>query len=218
MKGVSDVSRVWEALQRRGFKGRLHWCGDTSAGFVQRWARLPGRARVIFHGRVSRAEIFELAGKAKVVLALTRAESFGMVTLEAMSMGCVPVAWDIETGTKTLVRASVHGLFAPLGDYEALASAALDALRNHTALGQAAMLRARTEFTEAAMWERYERVLNQCVLNPKSVRPLAGNQPPPFKARRRLGRVMPAWIWKPARDFVTNNPWLAYKLRDLRRI
>jgi hypothetical protein len=47
---------------------------------------------------------------------------------------------------------------------------------------------------------------------------LAGQKTPRFQARRRLGRLLPEWIWKPAREFVTNNPRLAYLLRDLRRI
>jgi glycosyltransferase involved in cell wall biosynthesis len=218
MKGVDDAARVWETLQQRGFTGRLHWCGHASAEFVQTLSHLPARDRLVLHGRVSRAEIFELARQAKVVLALTRAESFGMVTLEAMSMGCVPVAWDIETGTKTLVQARVQGLFAPLGDYDAFAAAVLQAVQNHSQLGAAAVVRARTEFTEEAMWSRYEQLITQCVASPKSLRPLAGHPPPRFKARPRLGRILPGWIWKPARNFITSNPRLAYLLRDLRRI
>lgn len=218
MKGVADAGWVWQALQRLGFQGRLHWCGHASRDFIQSLDRLPGRNRIVLHGRISRLEIFELARRARVILTLTRAESFGMVTLEAMSMGCVPVAWDIETGTKTLLEANVHGLYAPLGDYEAFAAAVLNALRNHSEFSSAAMLRARTEFTEEAMWCRYEHVIRRCVANPLAVRPLAGTPPPSFKARPRLGRMLPAWIWKPARDFVTNNPRLAYKLRDFRRI
>ena len=218
MKGVSDAAKVWEALQQRGFTGRLHWCGHTNEEFVRFLGRLPGQDRLVLHGRISRSGIFELAGRTKVALALTRAESFGMVTLEAMGMGCVPVAWDIETGTKTLVQANIHGLYAPLGDYEAFASAVLNAVQKHSDLSSAAMLRARTEFTEEVMWRRYEQAIAQCVTGRKSLRPLAGTQPPRFKARPRLGRILPAWIWKPTRDFVTKYPRLAYKLRDLRRI
>ena len=218
MKGVRDAARVWEVLQRRGFKGRLHWCGHTGAGFVQLLNGLPGRDRLVLHGRVSRAEIFELARQSKAILAVTRAESFGMVTLEAMSMGCVPVAWDIETGTKTLVQANVHGLYASLGDYEAFTSAVLKAIVKHSDLGSAARLRARAEFTEEAMWSRYEQLIAQCVASPKSLRHLAGQPPPRFKARPRLGRILPGWIWRPACDFITRNPRLAYMLRDFRRI
>jgi glycosyltransferase involved in cell wall biosynthesis len=218
MKGVGDAVRVWEVLQRRGFTGRLHWCGHTNEEFARLLGRLPGKERLVLHGRISRLEIFELARRAKVVLAPTRAESFGMVTLEAMSMGCVPVAWDIETGTKTLVQANVHGLYARLGDYEAFASAVLDAIQKHPGLSAAAMLRARTEFTEDVMWDRYEQVISQCMAQSRSLRPLAGKQPPQFKARTRLGRILPAWIWKPARNFITRYPRLAYNLRDLRRI
>jgi len=68
------------------------------------------------------------------------------------------------------------------------------------------------------MWSRYEQLITECVASPKSLRPLAGHPPPRFKARRRLGRILPGWIWKPARNFITSNPRLAYLLRDLRRI
>jgi hypothetical protein len=141
-----------------------------------------------------------------------------MATLEAMSMGCVPVAWDIETGTKTLVEANVHGFFVRLGDYQAFASAVLQAVERHRELGASAILRARSEFTEEAMWKRYEQVLNRCLSGRNPVRPLAGKRPPQFKPRRRLGRLLPGWLWQPLRAFVTQNPRLAYRFRDLRRI
>jgi glycosyltransferase involved in cell wall biosynthesis len=218
MKGGGDAVRVWTALQRRGFKGCLHWCGHANAGFVRSLDRLPGRERLVLHGRIPRAGVFDLARRSRVFLALTRAESFGMATVEAMSMGCVPVAWEIETGAQTLVRPNVRGFFAPLGNYEAFASAVLKAIDQRSHLSSAAILRARTEFTQEAMWSGYEQVIRRCGVNRKALRPLAGNKPPRFQARLRLSRILPAWIWKRARALVTNNPWLAYLLRDLRRI
>ena len=58
-----------------------------------------------------------------------------MTTIEAMSMGCLPVAWNIDTGTREIVRHDETGLFAPLGDIVALSKTVLRAIEVQPRLG-----------------------------------------------------------------------------------
>ena len=153
-KGSHDVLALWSILQALGYLGNLHWFGTIEEDFRKRVSALPGSERIIIYGRQPRAVLFQAAAKAKVLLMLSRVEPFGMVTIEAMGMGCLPVAWDIVTGTKEIV-AKQEGIFAPLGDYDALAQGVLRGLEMHRSHFSESTVRVRREFSEEALWRRY---------------------------------------------------------------
>jgi glycosyltransferase involved in cell wall biosynthesis len=122
VKGAFDCLALWNVLQRRGFAGKLHWFGEIGPAFLARIDSAPARERIALHGRKPRLDIFQAAARSKAFLMLSRVEPFGMATIECMGMGCLPVAWDIPTGTKEIVRDGA-GYFAPIGDYDSLAVA-----------------------------------------------------------------------------------------------
>ena len=49
-------------------------------------------------------------------------EGFGLVLVEAMASGCLPIAYDIEYGPADIVDHGVDGFLVPRGDEEALAT------------------------------------------------------------------------------------------------
>ena len=214
LKGKDDMLDVWAALVDRGFDGRLHWYGRLDGRMRQRIDDLPENNRVEVHGRVPRSDIFDRAARSKGLLMLSRDEPFGMATVEAMGMGCLPVAWDIDTGTREIVDGGETGFFAPLGDAEAAADRVLEACRRHGQLHELAMQTARTRFNEEAMWTRYEEMLEDLTSQPPVSRPHAGNEPPLFEPPTRYFQLLPDPLRTRIRSFIGRFPQLEYWLRD----
>lgn len=215
MKGAYDVIRLWSALAEAGFDGRLHWFGELNDSFCVRIKRLPQAGRIVVYGRKPRRCIFETAAAAKVVLMLSRVEPFGMATVECMGSGCIPVAWDIETGTKEIVGHD-DGIFAPLGDYAALARGVRRALNLHASRFSVSTARIRSRFSEEAMWRRYEAVLNDLAAHQPVHRPAGGQTPPPYRPPLRLYQLLPAGLRSAIGTAVGRSPRLGYMLRDFR--
>ncbi|MBD1805033.1 glycosyltransferase [Microcoleus sp. FACHB-SPT15] len=215
-KGAFDAIKLWKKLVKFGFTGKLHWFGRVTPEFKAKIDQLPHSERIQVYGRVNRDLIFSKAASAKVVLMLSRVEPFGMATIEAMSMGCVPVAWDIDTGTKEIVTANQTGLFAPLGNIDVLARQVLYACENYPAFSTAVIERARSNFDEAVMWQGYESLIARISTLAPLERSKAGQQPTTYKPPLRRFQLVPASVRSAIREFIGRSPRLGYWLRDLR--
>lgn len=215
VKGSADVLKLWAALETRGFAGRLHWFGKLTPELEAKIARAAGSGRIELHGRRPRSEVFAAAAQCRVMLMLSRVEPFGMATIEAMGMGCLPVAWDIETGTTEIVAPEFR-FFAPLGEFEVLADRVLDACRRHDALFRASMRDVRTRFDESVMGGRYAGLIELLRQNPPVARPLAGTPPPAYRPPVRYYQFLPAPARAAIRNLVGRWPALGHAVRDLR--
>jgi glycosyltransferase involved in cell wall biosynthesis len=215
LKGAFDCLDLWQALVKQGFKGRLHWFGELSAGFRGRVESAPHADRIVTYDRRPRRDIFEVAARSKVFLMLSRVEPFGMATIECMGMGCLPVAWDIPTGTKEIVSGS-DGFYAPLGDFRRLAAMTQQAVEQHAARYEAAMSTARDRFSEQAMWTRYWQALESITAAPAAVRPMAGHEPGPYQPPFRFFQRLPERVRGPLRALAGRWPRLGFALRDFR--
>jgi glycosyltransferase involved in cell wall biosynthesis len=216
MKGAHDVLALWRELADRSFEGRLQWFGTVGERLRREIHQLPRSEQIQIQGHVPRSEIFRSAAHAKILLMLSRAESFGMATVEGMGMGCLPVAWDIETGTTEIATDGETGFFAPLGDTEALADRVLTAIDRHDALCEHVVEHTRSRFSEEAMWARYADVIDTIVEQPVAARPHAGETPPEWTPPTRYFQLLPEAVRAPIREFVGRSPWLGYLLRDFR--
>jgi len=107
--------------------------------------------RVTFHGRVPDAELFEAYARSHVIVlpSTTRAEAFGLVVLEGMAAGCVPVVSRLP-GVADIPGDA--GLTFPVGDATALA-AHLARLRDDAALRADLSARARRR-ARLFSWQR----------------------------------------------------------------
>jgi glycosyltransferase involved in cell wall biosynthesis len=150
--GDGECAPALRALaQELGIDPRVHFTGRIDMDS-------PGRARLA--AIYSRADVFCLPST-------ERAESFGVVLLEAMRAGVPTIASAIPgSGVNYVVRDGETGLLTPPGDAAALATALArlrddGALRRH--LGEAGRRRWRAEFTLDASVARtitlYESVL-----------------------------------------------------------
>lgn len=216
IKGCFDLLELWQQLVKLNFSGKLHWFGEIGANFRARIDLLPHRDRILLYDRVPRDLIFQTAASAKVILMLSRVEPFGMATIEAMSVGCVPVAWDIDTGTREIVTANQSGLFAPLGNTAALAERVLQACQNYDSLGTAARERARSHFDATTMWRGYESLIKNLTQCPPLTRSRAGQVPPPYQPPQRRFQQIPSPLRTAIRDFVGRHPRIGYWVRDFR--
>jgi glycosyltransferase involved in cell wall biosynthesis len=215
-KGAFDVLQVWKHLITLNFTGKLHWFGRVTEELSDRIRQLPRSEQICVYGAVPRDEIFVVAASSKVLLMLSRVEPFGMATIEAMSMGCVPVAWDVETGTKEITTANATALFAPLGDLPALAKQILYACEHHTTFSQAVVERARSAFDETVMWHGYASLVDQVSRQPLIERSRNGQQPAEYQPPVRRFQRIPPRLRSLIRSWIGRSPTLGYWLRDMR--
>jgi hypothetical protein len=109
---------------------------------------------VIWTGRVPHERCYDIAAESDIFLMASRKEPFGMVTIEAMSMGCVPVAYDVLSGSTEIIEPGKSGLLVPLGDIRTWANEirSLHLDRKRLAeLSAGAISRARTHFNADVM-------------------------------------------------------------------
>jgi len=104
--------------------------------------------RVHFHGAIPQDEVYRAFAKADVAVVPSREEPFGLVVIEAMSVG-TPVVASRVGGIPEILRDGVDGSLVPPEDPEALAAAIIrllkdDALRLQ--MGRNARQRSLEEF------------------------------------------------------------------------
>lgn len=117
--------------------------------------------RVAFHTDVPHAQIGQFFQKATVFALPSRAETFGIVILEAGAFG-VPVVASRVGGIPEIVEDGVTGRLVPPDDPQALAQALrdlLDAPAEAKALGQRLHQRVLSEFTWEAAYRKYAALL-----------------------------------------------------------
>lgn len=113
-------------------------------------------------------DIEDYLAAADLGLFTSEVESFCLSILELMSVGCPSAAFAVG-GIPEVVRNGETGVLAPFGDPAALATAALGLLRDparRRAVGEAARLRARAEFSAATVVPRYETLYREVCARP----------------------------------------------------
>ncbi len=215
-KGAFDVLILWKSLIKLGFKGKLHWFGNVTPKFITKIKQLPNSEQIEIYGYVSRDIIFSTATSAKVLLMLSRVEPFGMATIEAMGMGCIPVAWDVDTGTKEIITANKTGLFAPLSDIQTLAKQVVYACENYQTFSTAVIERARSNFNEAIMWKSYQSLISDISTLQPVYRSKQNQQPVFYQPPVRRFQLLPAALRSLIRELIGRSPALGYWLRDMR--
>jgi glycosyltransferase involved in cell wall biosynthesis len=214
-KGSFDVLELWKQLIKLQFTGKLHWFGNVTPEFKTRITQLPNSQKIQIYGYVPRDQIFATAASAKVLLMLSRVEPFGMSTIEAMSMGCIPVAWDVDTGTKEILTEKT-GLFAPLGDVQALAKQVMYACDQYQDFNINVIKHARSNFNETQMWQGYESLINHISTLQPIQRTKKDQQPPNYQPPVYRFQLLPPGIRSAIRKFIGRSPTLGYWLRDMR--
>ena len=113
--------------------------------------------KVVLTGRIPREEIIELLKNAEVFVMISRNEVFGLVYLEAMALGCIPVASKNE-GLDGIIVDGENGFLCESGNVDEL-SCVINRIRglskDHLQTIAAAAKRTALEYSDTAVAERY---------------------------------------------------------------
>ena len=119
---------------------------------------------VTWRGRVAHEDCYRLASESDVFLMPSRKEPFGMVTIEAMSMGCVPLAFNTPSGSSEIIEHGQSGILLPVGNFVAWAQAIKSLHEDRDLwrqLSEGAVQRARSQFNATTMGGRLCKFLNK---------------------------------------------------------
>lgn len=124
-KGVDVLLRAVAQLNSRGvtdWKLKLVGEGELKGDFKQLAKQLGIAEQCEFLGAVSDSEKWSLLAKSDVHIlpSTTKAEAFGLVTVEAMTAGVPSIVSDLP-GVRTLVQDGVSGYVMPVGNSRYLA-------------------------------------------------------------------------------------------------
>ncbi|HET9493691.1 MAG TPA: glycosyltransferase [Chloroflexia bacterium] len=128
-KAVDVLLRAWQRVDNAD----LHIVGDGhQRAELEALAKRLNLKSVHFHGSVSEKQLKEAYAQAHALVLPSnrKAEAFGLVLLEGMAAGCVPISSDLP-GVSDVVGTS--GFTFPVGDSDALADILLK-LRDDTRL------------------------------------------------------------------------------------
>ena len=133
--------------------------------------------RVDFRGAVRAENIPALVAEHDVFIMPSRFEGFGMVLIEAMAGGCVPIASEIHGVTDNIIDEGVNGLLFPVGDCRK-AVRAIQSLHDDRdrlkRMSAAAREKATGRFSVAGMGRQYHDVIHQlAVTRPRLASPLS---------------------------------------------
>lgn len=117
-KGIDTVLEALSNLKESGITLKLIGKGTDIDYFKKRVKELGLEEIVEFIGQVSHEEVFEYMNIADAQIMISH-ETFGMVYVEAMSQGCIPIGAR-EEGIDGVVKDGVNGFLSPLGDAKAL--------------------------------------------------------------------------------------------------
>ena len=221
-KGVYDTLPLLVNLKQIGVPAHLTLVGGVDE-YLQRSLVKAGVAdAVTWVGRIPHEMCFDVASQADIILILSRKEAFGMATIEAMAMGSVPIAYDIESGNREIIEDGKSGLLVPLGDISSMA-AAIQALHQDriklNRLSDAARDRARSIFGQGQFGARMVHAIKAVMSHSRhspSIR--LQTQPPPVRVvnqpvinnYRRLSASLRAHF----RRWLGSHPKLCYFILD----
>ena len=156
LKRIDLMLATLDELRRRLPCKLVVLAGDNRAHFQAEVTRLGLDRHVVVRERVTDIEDYLQA--ADLGLFTSETESFCLSILELMSVGCPSVAFAVGGIPEVTIHGET-GLLVPFGKTTALADAAESILRDparRAVLGRTARVRAREQFSAAAIVPRYE--------------------------------------------------------------
>jgi L-malate glycosyltransferase len=166
VKRVVDVVRIFAQVVRE-IPARLVLVGDGPDRSAAEWLAhdLGIHSKIHFMGKQERVN--ELLPLADILLMPSELESFGLAALEAMACKVPSIATHVG-GVPELIDDGETGLLYEVGDVDAMASGALDLLRDPArleAMRDAGRRTAQTRFCSTLVVPHYVRYYEQVLAN-----------------------------------------------------
>lgn len=174
-----------QAAVDRDFEVWIVGEGPEQARLEQLIQSLGVSDRVRLLGSAPRAKLVELMRTADVFVlpSTTNAETFGLVQLEAMAAGRPIINTSLETAVPRVARHGIEAITVPPGDPVRLAEAIDGLLRDperRQCMGQAARLRAMTQYSNDAFRRRIATVYRHAVNTKAASRPVLDSRRAPL--------------------------------------
>jgi glycosyltransferase involved in cell wall biosynthesis len=195
MKGIYDLLEIENILRKNNVE--TDWLilgkGVETENLKKQWS---SHSNVRFYTPDSNAEVLKLISERDIFVFPTKFEGFPVSLVEAMSVGCVPVASDLPGGMRELVRNGINGFLCPLDDNQAFAEKIIFLNNNREALNEIsnnAYTEVSSNFNAVAQSPKYQNVFKMIALSK--------NAPRHHNIKRKLGsRLDQPWL----PNFVTN--------------
>lgn len=162
-KGVEYLIRAMKNV-----RGVLLLAGKGALGrkYKELIRKLNLEDKILFLGDLSHEDLVAAYHSCDVFVlpSVNRAESFGMVLLEAMACGKPVISTELGTATSWVNISGETGFVVPASNCEALSDAITMILNNidlAKSIGEAGMLRVKNEFTSMQMSKRTIAVYNE---------------------------------------------------------
>ena len=194
-KRIFDLPKVMTELSRLGVDAHLTVTGDgPDAGELgERFQRAGVAGSVTMTGRIPEDELQRVLARCHAFLLVSDFEGLPSSILEAMSIGCVPAVYDIQSGVRDAIEDGANGFLVPHGDVSAMARIIAELDANRTLLSSLAQACVRTHeerFSLRRMAASYESLFRELMTGkPRGARRDGKIRPPrDLKARYRLLR------------------------------
>jgi len=156
VKRIADVVEIFAQVAKQ-VPARLALVGDGPDRSTAEWLaqKLGVNDRVNFLGK--RDRVHELLPLADLMLMPSEMESFGLAALEAMACETPAIATRVG-GVPELIDDGINGLLFPVGDIDAMATAAVALLRDaerHLTMRKTARKTAQDRFCSTRIVPRY---------------------------------------------------------------
>lgn len=127
-KGVDRLLRIWEKVEKTYPDWHLDIVGDgPDADMLKDSAQKLGLSRIAFHGFQNPEPYYS---RASVFCMTSTFEGFGLVLVEAMQHGCVPVAFDSYPAVRDIISHGENGILVPPFQEEIYSNALTSLINN----------------------------------------------------------------------------------------
>ncbi|MEI7461443.1 MAG: glycosyltransferase family 4 protein [Pirellula sp.] len=174
-KRVFDLPIIAKELERIGVDYELDIAGDgpDAEELRIRFDNVKLKCPVRFHGRITNATVMDLCRRSHLFLLTSDFEGLPISLLEAMSVGCVPVVYEIDSGIEDAIPSKDFGFIVPHGNTQEYAKViqhvALDFNSLKSWSKNCAQLM-RDRFSLNRMANDYESLFRDSLFNESTVR------------------------------------------------
>jgi len=212
LKGIDDMVKIARDMDRVIPGASIDIVGGKNDR-VQALLKSQGLDKLVrWHGKVPHEQCYDFVNDADVLLLTSRSEPFGMVTIEAMSMGCIPIAYDIRSGSREIISNGEDGFLIPTWDKSQWVKIlqTLDADRVWLSkIAHSAISSARTKFTADRMASNLEVVINSILEHKTSSR--MENEFDVFETKKNIDIHNKSLLSRFSRGIKTHCKILAFK-------